>query len=105
MKNQDEIERQIDETVGALEGMERAAPRPFFYTRLEAKMDISGMQQRYLIIPKFMARPTFVWSFLALVVLLNVGVVLRFSQKTVSEPQNASSFAKEYGLNTLDSNL
>jgi hypothetical protein len=105
MKNKDEIERQIDETVGALEGMERAAPRSFFYTRLEAKMDISGMQQRYPIIPKFMARPTFVWSFLALVVLLNVGVVIRFSQKTISEPQNASSFAKEYGLNTLDSNL
>jgi hypothetical protein len=105
MKNQEEIERQIDKTVGALEGIERAEPRPFFYTRLEAKMDISGMQQRYAIIPKFMARSTFVWSFLALVVLLNVAVVLRFSQKTVSEPQNASSFAKEYGLNTLDSNL
>jgi len=105
MKNQEEIERQIDETVGALEGIERAEPRPFFYTRLEAKMDISGMQQCYAIIPKFMARSTFVWSFLALVVLLNVGVVLRFSQKTVSEPQNASSFAKEYGLNMLDSNL
>jgi hypothetical protein len=52
-----------------------------------------------------MFRPTFIWSFLALVVLLNVGVVIRFSQKTVSEPQNASSFAKEYGLNSLDSNL
>jgi len=105
MKNQEEIERQIDETVGALEGIERAEPRPFFYTRLEAKMDFRRTQQRYATIPKFMARPTFVWSFLALVVLLNVGVVIRFSQKTISEPQNASSFAKEYGLNTLDSNL
>lgn len=105
MKNQEEIERQIDETVGALEGIKRAEPRPFFYTRLEARMDIPRMPQSYSSLPKFMARPTFVWSFLALVVLLNVGVVIRFSQKMISEPQNASSFAKEYGLNTLDSNL
>lgn len=105
MKNQEEIENQINKTFAALEGIERAEPRPFFYTRLEAKMDVSRMPQRYSSLPKFMARPTFVWSFLALVVLLNVGVVIRFSQKTVSEPQNASSFAKEYGLNTPDSNL
>jgi hypothetical protein len=105
MKNQEEIDRQIDETVGALEGLKRAEPRPFFYTRLEAKMDFSRTQPSYVSLPKFIVRPTFVWSFLALVVLLNIGVVIRFSQKTISEPQNASSFAKEYGLNTLDSNL
>lgn len=105
MENQEEIERQIDKTLGALKGIERAEPRPFFYTRLEAKMDIPRMQQRYSPIPKFMAQPTFLWSFLTLVVLLNVGVMIRFSQQTISEPQNASSFAKEYGLNTIDSNL
>lgn len=104
MKNQVVIEHQINKTVAALEGIKRAEPRPFFYTRLEAKMDIYSKQPRFAIIPKFMIRPTFIWSFLALVVLLNVGVVIRFSQKTVSEPQNASSFAKEYGLNSLDSN-
>ena len=105
MKNQEEIERQIDETVRAIEGIKRAETIPFFFTRLEAKMDIYNMQPRFAIIPKFMVRPTFIWSFLALVVLLNVVVVIRFSQKTNSEPQNASSFAKEYGLNTSDSNL
>ena len=105
MKNQEVIEHQINKTFAALEGIERAEPRPFFYTRLEAKMDFYSMQPRFAILPKFMVRPTFIWSFLALVVLLNVGVVIRFSQKTISEPQNASSFAKEYGLNTPDSNL
>jgi hypothetical protein len=46
-----------------------------------------------------------VWSFLALVVLLNVGVVIRFSQKTVSQLQNANAFANEYGLGAFDTNL
>lgn len=100
MKNQEEIERQINETLGVLEGIGRAEPRPFFQTRLEARM-----QQRYAPLPKFMARPAFVWSFLALVVLLNVGVVIRYSQKTVLEPQNANTFAKEYGLRAFDTNL
>ena len=100
MRNQEEIERQINETLGVLEGIGRAEPRPFFQTRLEARM-----QQRYAPLPKFMARPAFIWSFLALVVLLNVGVVIRYSQKTVSEPQNANTFAKEYGLGVFDTNL
>lgn len=101
MKNQEEIERQIEETLGALEGIGRAEPRPFFQTRLEARM-----QQRYAPLPKFIAKPAFIWSFLALIVVINVGVIVRYGQKsTKSEPQDASSFAKEYGLNTFDSNL
>jgi hypothetical protein len=53
-----------------------------------------------------MVKPAFIWSFLTLIVLINVGVLLRYGQKTVkSEAQDASSFAQEYGLNTFDSNL
>ncbi len=100
MKNQEEIERQIDDTLDSLAGIKSAEPRPFFQTRLDARM-----QQRYAPLPKFMAKPALVWSFLALVVLLNVGVVIRYSQKTVSEPQDASTFAKEYGLGAFDTNL
>lgn len=101
MKYQEEIERQIEETLVAFEGIERAEPRPFFQTRLEGRM-----QQRNAPLPKFMAKPAFVWSFLALIVLINVGVVFRYGQKiTKSEPQDANSFAKEYGLNAFDANL
>jgi hypothetical protein len=101
MKNQEEIERQITETLKVLEGIGRAEPRPFFQTRLEGRM-----QQRYAPLPKFMVRPAFVWSFLALIMVINVGVLLRYGQKSMkSEPQDASTFAKEYGLNTFDSNL
>lgn len=106
MKNPEEIERQIDDTLDSLAGIKSAEPRPFFQTRLEARMDIPKMQQRYAPLPNFIAKPAFVWSFLALIVLLNIGVVLRYGQKSTNvEPQDASSFAKEYCLNAFDVNI
>ena len=101
MKDSDKIEEEIDKTLASLEHIERASPRPFFYTRLEAKM-----QQRYAPMPKLILRPAFIWSFLALIVLINVSVVISYSKRThSSEEQNANTFAQEYGLGSLDTNL
>lgn len=104
MKNSDKIAEEIEKTMESFEGMRSATTRPFFYTRLEAKM-----QQRYTPMPKFALRPAFIWSFLALIVLVNLSVVINYSQKmrTSPEEQNASAFAQEYGLNTnmFDTNL
>lgn len=100
MKDLDKIEQEVDKTMASLEGIQKAAVRPFFYTRLEAKM-----QQRYVPSTKIVLRPAFIWSFLALILVLNVGVMIRFSQQNnASEGQNASTFAQEYGLR-IDTNL
>ena len=66
MKNLYKIEQEIDKTMASLDGIEQAKPRPFFYTRLETKM-----QQRYLPNTKMVLRPAFIWSFLALILILN----------------------------------
>jgi hypothetical protein len=101
MKDLDKIEEKTDKTLASLAGIEQAKPKPFFYTRLETKM-----QQRYAPMPKFVLRPAFIWSFLALIVVLNLGVMIRYSQKTkTSEAQNANAFAQEYGLSSFDTNL
>lgn len=101
MKNTVKIEEEIAKTLASFEGSQRATPKPFFYTRLEAKL-----QQRYTPMPKFVLNPTFVWSFLALILILNLSVVIHYSQKNkVSEEQNANAFAQEYGLSSLDTNL
>jgi hypothetical protein len=101
MENSDKTEEYIDKTMASLVKIERATPRPFFYTRLEAKL-----QQRYAPMPKFVLRPAFIWSFLTLIVVLNVSIVFHYSKKgESSKEQNASSFAQEYGLNSLDTNL
>lgn len=101
MENSDKIEQEIDKTLASLERMESASPRPFFYTRLEAKM-----QKRYAPMPKFVLRPAFIWSFLALILIINVSVVISYAKRThSSEEQNANAFAQEYGLSSLDTNL
>ena len=101
MKDLDKIEHEIDKALASLEHMERATPRPFFYIRLETKM-----QQRYAPMPKFVLRPAFIWSFLALIVIVNLSVVLNYAKKIrPSEEQNANAFAQEYGLSSLDTNL
>lgn len=101
MKDSDKIEEEIEKTLASLGHIERATPRPFFYTRLEAKM-----QQRYAPMPKFVLRPAFIWSFLALILIINVSVVISYAERTHSaEEQNASSFVQEYGLGSLDTNL
>lgn len=100
MKNLYKIEQEIDKTMASLDGIEQAKPRPFFYTRLETKM-----QQRYLPNTKMVLRPAFIWSFLALILILNFGVMIHYSQKNnTSDGQNASTFAQEYGLQ-IDTNL
>ncbi|CAH0997644.1 hypothetical protein EMA8858_03778 [Emticicia aquatica] len=101
MENSDKITQEINQTLASIESIERASPRAFFYTRLEAKM-----QEKYNPLPKIMLRPAFIWSFLALIVVLNISVIVRYSQKTkISNEQNARSFAKEYGLDGFEINL
>ncbi|WP_394990178.1 hypothetical protein [Emticicia sp.] len=101
MKNLNIIEQEIDKTLASLKGIERATINPFFYTRLEA-----NMQQRNAPLPRFVFRPAFIWSLLALIVVLNVSVAIRYSKKDkASEEQNASAFAQEYGLSLNGTNL
>jgi hypothetical protein len=95
MKNLDKTEQEINKTLAALEGIEKAIPRPFFYTRLEAKM-----QQRYAPLPQFAMRPAFIWASLALIFVVNISVVINYSQKSSgNEEQNLNTFASEYRLN------
>jgi hypothetical protein len=40
MKNRDKhIEKKVEQTLHALDGMERARPKPFLYTRIKARLE------------------------------------------------------------------
>lgn len=98
MKNSDRVERKIDQTLKVLDDMQRAEPKPFFYTRLQARM-----QTKTEVAPKWSTRPAMIWSGLILIILLNIGMAINYSRKGNyrQSEQNASSFAEEYGL-TID---
>jgi hypothetical protein len=99
MKNQEKINDEVDKTMQSFEGIEAASPKPFFYTRLKARME---NQQQYL--PKqvqWVLKPAFVFSTMAVILLLNIVSVANYSPKNnqaTSNSQTLEGFAMEYGL-------
>ena len=103
MKKSEKIDQEIKDTLQVLDDINKASPKPFFYTRLEARI-----QRRYSPATTWSLRPAVIWSGIVLIVLLNITVAINYSKKandSVNE-QNAGAFANEYGLNidALDSN-
>ena len=98
MKNTDRIDRKVDQTLKVLDDIQRAEPRPFFYTRLEA-----SMQKQTEALPQWTMRPVLIWSGLAIIILLNIGMAISYSKRTdySRNEQSVGSFAEEYGL-TID---
>lgn len=102
MKNTDRTERKVEQTLKVLDDMQRAEPKLFFYTRLQARM-----QRQTEVLPewnpKWSMRPALIWSGLIIIILLNIGMAISYSKKErySQSEQNASSFAEEYGL-TID---
>lgn len=87
-----DLDKKIEETMHALNGISKAEPRPFFYTRLQARMDNERSS-----LPVKALRPALVFPAALLSLFLTA-----FSIYTVSS-QNANQnskevFAKEYGL-------
>lgn len=98
MKADKRIENEVEKTLRALDGIERAEPKPFLYTRLKARMEQraeSKTQARWHL------RPAYLVASLVLLVGLNVWAVVQYnSQKTnavVSQP-TIDNMASDYGL-------
>ncbi|MFN8357056.1 MAG: hypothetical protein U0Y10_21560 [Spirosomataceae bacterium] len=94
------IEYEIDQTLQSLDGIKRAEPRPFFYTRLNARME-----QRLITAPKrsWLLRPSVVFSALAVVILLNVVTILTATKSKAYSQTNqdpTENFAEAYGLDS-----
>lgn len=100
MKNTDKAERKVEQALKVLDEMQRAEPKPFFYTRLQARMQ---KQTEREVLPRWVMKPALIWSGLVIIIVLNVGIAISYSSKTgySRNEQNASSFAEEYGL-TID---
>ena len=98
MKNTERAERKADQTLKVLDELQRAEPKPFFYTRLQARM-----QQQTERLPRWVLKPALIWSGLAIIILLNIGMAINYSKRNDygRDEQNAGSFAEEYGL-TID---
>ena len=70
MKNREDIQKEVDLTLGSLDGLTRAETAPFFYTRLKARMSRqeAGEWSRWM---GWLARPSVSMGILLLFLLIN----------------------------------
>jgi len=70
------MERHIDEVMDSLRGIGKATPKPFFYTRLEARLrrEEKSVWER---VGKLVARPAVAALSVSLVLILNTYVVVK----------------------------
>jgi len=70
------MEKRIEEALSSLDGIQRATPRPFFYTRLMAKIEQNekGVWEN---VSSFITRPVMLFATVCIVLLLNVAVLYK----------------------------
>ncbi|MEM7658440.1 MAG: hypothetical protein AAF399_20095 [Bacteroidota bacterium] len=70
--NKDQLQEEIDRTLQSLDQVERVGPRPFFHTRLQARLERESAEAQAPVWAIFL-KPKVQWGMLAVVLLLNVG--------------------------------
>lgn len=98
MKKHYNNEEEVERTLQSLEGIKRAEPNPFFYTRLQARME-----QKFVKKTGWQWRPVYVYAALGLVLLLNFATIYTLTHTTTKKASAGDSFANEYGLNSVSS--
>jgi hypothetical protein len=109
MKKEDKIREEVEKTLESLEGLERAAPRPFFFTRLQARLERENDAEAEPI-RGWLLQPQVAIAAILLLLLMNVGILVadssirkhesRFDREVylewVAKEYNLSSFSSDY---------
>lgn len=76
------IHKKIDEVMHSMDGIEKASPRPFLFTRLEARMQAE--RNVWVKLSSFLVRPVVAFTCICFVLIINAMVIL-----LVNSPGNA----------------
>lgn len=90
------LNKKIDKSMQSLDGLEKVSPRPFFFTRLEARMQRE--KSRWEAISSFVAKPIVAFACICLIIMINAAVILSSdSSKKLTDQQNSEqATADEY---------
>jgi uncharacterized membrane protein YdfJ with MMPL/SSD domain len=84
---QEKFIKKMEDTLHSIDGIEKASPRPFFFTRLEARMNRE--KNAWEKIASFVARPVVALASISLVIMINAVVVFSSSDaKDATASQN-----------------
>lgn len=95
MKMNPRVEEEIEQTLRSLEGIERASPKPFFQTRVEARLHRRAEPKPVV---SWLFRPAWVAASLGLVLLLNLSAVMYVREELDQQEQDAAGLSAEWGL-------
>ena len=81
MQNNSHIKNKVEAALNSVEGVQRATPKPFFYTRLLARLD-TRPETGWERFSAFISRPVVAFACVCLVIVINAVIV--FSDTTSS---------------------
>jgi hypothetical protein len=100
MKPGKNIQKQVDDCMESIEGIERAEAPPFFYTRLQARLEM-GITRKTAGLNLF-AKPVLSLVTLSVLLILNIAAIRYFEKPGTVQKEKAASgieqFAKEYDM-------
>jgi hypothetical protein len=86
MKMKNEIQNKVQQALDSLDGIQRAEPQPYFYTRVIGRLQ-RNEKTVWETMGSFMARPVVAVAGLCLILVLNAVILLRQdTQTTTSSP-------------------
>ncbi|HYM95596.1 MAG TPA: hypothetical protein VET23_15765 [Chitinophagaceae bacterium] len=94
------IEKNTDEILNSLGGIQRAVPRPFFYGRTMAKLN-QQQDSRWERIVGFLSQPTIAVATVVFFLLINAVVLFRSSENATPASQDESNLATDNEYNNL----
>jgi len=100
MKNKQDIQDAVDKTMDSLDGLQRAMPRPFLFTRIKARLvrEEKSFWSRAL---DFIGRPAVAMATVVIAVIINATVFFEFQSEPAQNAQDEEQvFASEYNLST-----
>ncbi len=97
------LNKKIDEAMQSLDGIEKASPRPFFFTRLEARMQRE--KSRWETISSFLSKPVVAIACICLIIMINAAVILSSGNLNNSTDQQNNELATADEYNSVSAPL
>ncbi|MGV3558020.1 hypothetical protein [Larkinella arboricola] len=100
--NRNSEDQQWEDRFRKLKKLDRAQPRPYFYTRLEARLKARIEQsEAAAVLPWWLQKPAYALGTLGLLIAMNVAVALWQNRPAVPEtdPGTYEAFVQDYQLN------
>ena len=98
MKDKKYMEQEVDKTLNSLEGIQKATPGPYMFTRVKARLE-RGEKNFWTIALTFLCRPAVAFTTIIVTLFINVVIFFEFrpaSSQTAGEGEQL--FANEYNL-------